>query len=114
MGFHLASGRAVIGILVAASVALLPIFGGFAVASSEQIVTSAHHCCDDMDMPAQTPMGMKDCQSSAGCAYKCFSLYVQTFSGPAVQPSPSEQLYPPLVRATYSIQISPPLHPPRA
>ena len=83
--------RTIVGMLVAASIALLPAATGMATPTSATIVTSTHHCCDDEDVPMQMPMGMKDCQSSAGCAFKCFGLYEVSFTGPTLQAPPSEQ-----------------------
>ena len=112
-GYRMRLARTIVGMLVAASIALLPATAGMATPNSATIVTSSHHCCDDEDMPMQMPMGM-DCQSSAGCAFKCFGLYEVSFAGPTLAASPSDQLYSALVQILDTVRTSPPLRPPRA
>jgi len=113
-GYQMRLARAIVGILVAASIALLPATTGMASPKSTTVVTSPHHCCDDEDMPMQIPMGMKDCQSSAGCAFKCFGLYGVTFAGPTLQAPRSEQPHTAIVQILDTVRTSPPLRPPRA
>jgi len=83
-------GRTILAFLVALSVAMLPMTGGFAlqkndVTASEVVVASAHDCCDDEGMPVDHMM--KDCHAAAGCASKCFSLYDAMLSSPIIHPS---------------------------
>ena len=124
---HAAFYRAIVSILVAAAIALLPALGAFAAAptehvfaSSGRVVISAYRCCggEDMaaheDMPANKPMGMKDCQSAAACAYKCFNVYYSAFSTPSVRPPPREPLYRTPALAIALARPNPPLRPPRA
>lgn len=106
--------RTIVGILVAASIALLPAAAGMSASRSETIVTSSHHCCDGEDMPMQMPMGMKDCQSSAGCVFKCFGLYTVLFTGPALQTPPTDEPHTAVVQIPDTIRTRPPLPPPRA
>ena len=109
--------RTIVGMLVAAAIALLPAAAGIAAPRSEMIVTivtTSHHCCDGEDMPMQKPMGMKDCQSSAGCAFKCFGLYNVSFTGPVLQAPPSDVPHTALVQIPDTVRTGPPLRPPRA
>ena len=109
-------GRVILVVLMAVSLATLPMAGAFAVPddepmASEVVVASAHDCCDHESMPADHMM--KECQASAGCAAKCFNFYAVTFSGVAI---------PSLIGGTesrfvsnpfYSQTASPPYRPPR-
>lgn len=106
--------RTIVGMLVAVAIALLPAAAGMAAPRSEMIVTASHHCCDGKDMPMQMPMGMKDCQSSAGCAFKCFGLYSVSFTGPALQAPASDEPHAILVQIPDTVHTRPPLRPPRA
>ena len=113
-GYRMRLARTIVGILVAASIALLPAATGMATPTSATIATSAYDWCDGEDMPMQKPMGMKDCQSSAGCAFKCFGLYGVTFAGPVLQAPPPDQPHTAIVQILDSVRTSPPLRPPRA
>ena len=107
--------RTVFITLVALSVALLPVAGAVAVPMdemtvSDEVVASAHDCCDHESMPADQ---MKDCQASAGCTAKCFNFYAVVFSGVAI-PSPiggTESHF--VSHAFHSETASPPFRPPR-
>jgi hypothetical protein len=82
-------GRIILTFLVALSLSMAPLAGAFAAAqdesaASEVIVTSGHDCCDHESMPT-SPMP-NECQASAGCLAKCFSLYGLELSGPTLSP----------------------------
>src|SRR5262249_15370452 len=95
-------GRTILTFLVAASLAMLPMAGAFAVPSdeairsdvvvasthdpcdhgsmnSEVVVASAYDCCNHGSMPADHMM--KGCDASAGCTAKCFSFVALVFAG---------------------------------
>jgi hypothetical protein len=127
-------GRTILTFLVAASVALLPTAGAFALPSdeptvsddviasghdrcdhasmaSEVVVASAHDCCDHQSIPADQVM--KECAASAGCTAKCFSVVALVFSSVAI-PSPTggtESHF--ASKPFYSQTGSPPFRPPR-
>jgi hypothetical protein len=128
-------GRTLLAFLVALSLALLPMAGAFALPSdeptgsdavvtsdhdhcdhaslgSEVMVASAHDCCDHQSIPADHMM--KDCNASAGCAAKCFSVVALVFSGVAIS-SPSDGTESHFIsKPFYSQTASPPYRPPRA
>ena len=127
-------GRIILTFLVAASLAMLPMAGAFAVPTDEPtisdvvaapahegcdhqsiasdvVVASAHDCCDHESMPADHVM--KECQASAGCVAKCFNFYAVVFSGVTI-PSPiggTESHF--VSNPFYSQTASPPYRPPR-
>lgn len=114
-GQSMVSMRVIVALLVALSVAMLPVAGGIAapasVPSNSKLVTSAHDCCDHDGMPSDDMT--KDCQAAAGCASKCFSLYDGMFASPVP--------HPPVTRAKASFgtepfrsqEGNPPFRPPR-
>ena|SRR5437660_11613793 len=118
----MAIARTIVAVWVAVSVALLPISGGIAVASTptmtaNAVAVSMPECCDHddgmaMDHTSMNRMG-NDCQANAGCAAKCFSLYGAIYWGP-VPPLPMAKLeLPPLTQQLRSQVDSPPFRPPR-
>jgi hypothetical protein len=128
-------GRIIFAFLVATSLAMLPMAGAFAVPSDEStisdvvaapahegcdhqsiasdvVVASAHDCCDHQSIPADHVM--KECQASAGCTAKCFSVVALVFSGMAI-PSPTGGTESHFVSNPFhSLTASPPYRPPRA
>lgn len=111
----MAIGRSILGIIVAAAIAWLPVVGGFGLASAASAATAVHHEISlGSDMPAQMPMGRSDCQSNAGCAFKCFSVYHVAVLTPAAPSPPSEPMRPALTRSIDAVQPYPPRRPPRA
>ena len=87
-GQFMVSVRTIFVLLVALSVAMLPVAGGIAapgeIPSASELATSAHDCCDHDGMPADNVM--KDCQAAAGCAAKCFSVCGMIVSSPLSHP----------------------------
>src|SRR5262245_38893344 len=128
-------GRTILAFFVAASLAMLPMAGAFAVPSdepmvsdvvvasahdccdhesmgSEVVVASSHDCCDHQSIPADHMM--KECHASAGCAAKCFNFYALVFSGVAI-PSPTGGTESHFASNPFCSQTaSPPYRPPRA
>jgi len=108
--------RTVFITLVARSVALLPVAGAVAVPMdemtvSDEVVASAHDCCDHEGMPADHLI--KECQASAGCASKCFSLYDPMFSSPMIHPPVAGAEPSFATKAFRSQEGNPPFRPPR-
>jgi hypothetical protein len=109
-------GRTILTFLVALSLAMAPVAGAFAmqkdaVTASNEVVASAHECCDDEGMPAEHVM--KECQASAGCTAKCFNFYAVIFSDVAMPPpiGGTESCF--VSNPFYSQTSSPPFRPPR-
>ncbi len=118
----MAIARTIVVIWVAVSVALLPIAGRMAVASTPMTtanptVMSTPACCDHddgmaMDHTSMNDMG-NDCQANAGCAAKCFSLCGAIFWGPVLHPAMAKAEPPPLTQHPRSQAGTPPFRPPR-
>ena len=127
-------GRTILAFLVALSLALLPMAGAFAVPSdepiasdvvvasadhhcdhesmdSEVVVASSHDCCDHQSIPADHMM--KECNASAGCTAKCFSVVALLFSGVEIPPPTGGTASPFVSNSFYSQTASPPYRPPR-
>jgi hypothetical protein len=128
-------GRTILTFLVASSLAMLPMGRAFvasgdeAMASevgvasahegcdhasmaSEVMVASAHDCCGHQSIPADHVM--KECQASAGCTAKCFSVVALVFSSVAI-PSPTGGTESHFASNPFCSQTaSPPYRPPRA
>ena len=109
-------GRTILAFLVALSLAMLPMAGAFAVPSDEPmvsdvVVASAHDCCDHESTPADHMM--KECQASAGCAAKCFSVVALVFSGVAISSPIGGTQSHFASNPFYSQTASPPYRPPR-
>ena len=108
--------RTIFVLLVIGSVAMLPVAGAVAIpndeiAVSDEVVVSAHDCCDHEGMPAGTMM--KDCQAAAGCTAKCFSVCGVMFSSPMIHP-PVTGAEPSFATKTFRSQEgNPPFRPPR-
>ena len=107
--------RAIIVLLVAFSVAMLPVAAGIAAPegthSTSKLVTSAHDCCDHDGMPVDNVI--KDCQAAAGCASKCFSVCGVVFSSAIIHP-PVTGAEPFFVTKNFRSQTGiPPFRPPR-
>lgn len=108
-------GRSILSIIVAAAIAWLPLVGGFARASAVSAATVVHlEMSLGSDIPQQMPMGTSDCQSNAGCAFKCFSAYHVALATPATRSALSEPMRPALTRSVDAISPHPPRRPPRA
>jgi hypothetical protein len=109
-------GRTILALLVALSLALLPLSRPFAMASDEttaatEAVASQDHHCDHDGMPGDR--GMKDCQASADCAAKCANAYAVVFSGVMI-PAPIGGMESSFISNPFhSLPASPPYRPPR-
>jgi len=118
----MAIARTIVAVWVAVSVALLPITGGMARASTpvptaKATIVSMPDCCDrddgmPMDHPSMNDMA-NECQANAGCAAKCFSLYAVIFWGPFLHPPVANVEPSPLTHLLRSQAGTPPFRPPR-
>jgi hypothetical protein len=103
--------RALLVVLVAMSVAMLPFAGGMARAMSHDTSLTAPQadCC-----PHGKPCEKNDCGSLAGCALKCFNFAGITVSGVVSKPNAEAVVSPALAGLTpHSNLTAPPLPPPR-
>jgi hypothetical protein len=102
--------RAIIAIVVALSVAMLPVTAGFAAASTSAGAAKID-CCHDHGMPCNK--AMDDGQATASCALNCFNYVGPNFSGLELVPAVAKAK--PLLasRLVRSRTASPPFHPPR-
>jgi hypothetical protein len=107
-------GRTILTFVLALSVAVLPIGSGFATPAAEpavaELTMSGHDCCDHDEMPINK---MKDCQASAACVTKCFSVCGVVWSSPIVHPPLTGVELPFVAEAYHSQSGSPPFRPPR-
>src|SRR5215510_12684993 len=127
-------GRTILAFLVALSLTMLPMAGAFAVPShepmesdvvmesadhhcdhesmgSEVVVASSHDCCDHQSIPADHMM--KECNTSAGCTAKCFSVVALLFSDVAIPPPTGGTASPFVSNSFHSQAACPPYRPPR-
>jgi len=106
--------RTIIVVLVAMSLAMLPVAGGMVVAESPGVAWTALQpdCCTH-GKPCEQK-GTKDCGSLAGCALKCFSFSV-ALAGPAAVTPPALALakFALIAQNFPSASDNPPLPPPR-
>jgi hypothetical protein len=72
--------RIILAVLIAMSVATLPIAGGVAAIAktADASMSAPMDDCDHRVMPCHK--GMADCQSMAACALKCFNFSGTSFS----------------------------------
>jgi hypothetical protein len=106
--------RTILVALIALSVAMLPVAGGFALTASHDATFSASHsdCCHQ-GKPCEKEMD--GCGSTAACAVKCFG-----FSGVSVESfaialrAPVSQRPDAVPSDLRSTSENPPLPPPRA
>ncbi len=102
--------RAIIAIVVALSVALLPATAGFA-AAAPSAGAAMTDCCHDHGMPCNKTMD--DCQAMATCALHCFNYTASNFSNFGLVPAVAKSK--PLFASEFfrSHTATPPFHPPR-
>ena len=128
-------GRTILAFLVTLALTMLPMAGAFAVPSDEPmdsdvviesadhrcdhesmgpevVVASSHDCCDHQSIPADHMM--TECNTSAGCTAKCFSVVALLFSGVTVAPPTGGIALPFISNSFHSQRASPPYRPPRA
>jgi len=99
--------RAILAVVLAFSIAMLPAIGGAAVASQSSVSSTSVSNGQD-GMPCN--QSMDDCKSSAGCALKCFNFsdaIVPELLPPRSDPEPSF-----VPKALRSHASSPPFRPP--
>ena len=105
--------RIILALLIALSVATLPVAGGIAtIAQSADISMAASmDGCDRPVMPCHK--AIDDCQSMASCALKCFNFSAMSFSIVPFQVVLADRT-PGFAAAPFRGQTSsPPLRPPR-
>ena len=117
MRCNMAIARTILGVLIALSVAMLPVAGAaaFKLKSQNTAEVSAsepmHDCCP----PTANPCGkaMDDCGSMATCAMKCFK-YSAGIPSPLAYSFTSEDVMPLFESIGFNSQIgSAPFRPPR-
>ena len=110
-------GRTIVALLVALTVAVLPLAGGPAAALDSvefSAVEPMHNCCDHGSPCDETSKAVIDCASMAACAVKCFS-YAGTVLPNAVVVRLGSSLDPVRDSDLVASQIgNPPFRPPRA
>jgi hypothetical protein len=111
----MSNGRAILALLIALSVALLPAAGGAGVKSSEpadmSVMEGMPDCCPQNADPCAK--AMDHCASMATCALKCFS-FAGAASSIIVFPSTFASMTIPLAANPFASQTgSPPFRPPR-
>src|SRR6266508_4638622 len=95
-------GRTIIALLVAVSVAMVPLAGTAAAGLKSAEISASqveHDCCDHGAPCSDTSKAMDDCASTAAYAAKCFN-YIATVPaeftvaslGPALQPMCGDNL----------------------
>jgi hypothetical protein len=107
-------GRTILAVVVAVSVAMLPVAGGATLntKSSEMSVSEPmHDCCPDHDKPCDRTID--DCTSMAACALKCCNFTGSFFSELVLPPIPASTVPVLVTGAVHSQSGSPPFRPPR-
>jgi hypothetical protein len=105
----MSTGRTILALLVALSVALLPAAAGAGV-SDMSAMADMHDCCPNAN---PCDKAMDDCGTMATCALKCFS-FAGTSSSIITFPSISAAMTAAFVSNPFSSQMgSPPFRPPR-
>jgi len=112
-------GRAILAVVIALSVAILPATAGFAAGGNTAEVSAsarAPDCDHHHDIPNNTTQKSTDgCDSMAGCALKCFNITVVSFSSLTISSSPSVALDPVRMESKVTARMgNPPFRPPRA
>jgi hypothetical protein len=112
--------RTILTLLIAASVALLPIAAGAMVGAnhSDAVIAASSapmpDCCDHDAAPCDQPhKSMGDCASMAACALKCFNFTATIVLGVSL-PEPIAASVPRLAGQRPDSQLGiPPFRPPR-
>jgi len=109
--------RTILAVLIAASVAMLPMGGGFGFKLKSQDATEIsavepmHDCCLSKAKPCS--QAVDDCGSMATCAMKCFN-YSSDVSSPLVLPFTVANVIPLFDSIGFHSQTgNPPFRPPR-
>jgi hypothetical protein len=108
--FLMRVNRAIIAILVALSVAMLPATAGFATASTSAGAAMTD-CCHHHGMPCNN--AVDDGQTMATCALHCFNYVGPNFSGFELVSVVAKTKPSFASRLVRSHTASPPFHPPR-
>ena len=116
-GMNKRIGRAILAVVIALSVAILPATAGFAAGGNTAEVSAsalAPDCDHHHDIPNNTTQKSKD-GCVAGCALKCFTTAVVSFSSLVFSSSPSVAVEPVRMESKVTSRIgNPPFRPPRA
>ncbi len=112
-------GKAILATIVALSVAILPMTAGFAAASkiaNTSVSVAVPDCDHHRDLPNDTtPKSTDGCDSMAGCALKCFTTTVVSFSSVSFVASAGTTIKQFRASENISAQMgSPPFRPPRS
>jgi hypothetical protein len=112
----MAVARTILALVIAVSLALLPVMGGFAAASMPvEGATAAMEpmpdCCDHDDMPMDHKAN--DCQTMPGCAAKCFCFCGVIVWGSIIHPDVACPQPMPMIFVLRSHVGAPPFRPPR-
>jgi hypothetical protein len=112
-------GKAILAMIIALSVAILPATAGFAAGGNTAEVSAsalAPDCDQRHDIPNNTTQKSTDgCDSMAGCALKCFTASIVGISGLTFSSSPSVAVEPVRMESKVTSRIgNPPFRPPRA
>ena len=112
-------GKAILAMVIALSVAVMPAAAGFATggkATEQAVSVTVPDCEHHNDQPNNTTQKSTDgCDSMAGCALKCFTTAVVSFSSLAFSSSPSVALEPVRMESKVTSRMgNPPFRPPRA
>ena len=116
---HNRVGRTILAIVVALSIAILPVAAAFATAGKTvepSISVTTPDCDHHHDRPSgKIPKNAGGCDSMADCAFKCFTTTAVSFSSVVFFPAP----YTALEHVAISDDISPhtgslPFRPPRS
>lgn len=110
--------RTIVAIVVAFSLAILPVVGGavaagtMAVAADSAATPSGHDGCDGADTPAHK--GMDGCQLGTACSFACLSFSAAFAADVVIQP-PAPHAAPAFVSQGHRLHAAyPPFRPPRA
>ena len=101
----MAFARTILAVLIAISVAMVPITGGAAISAKPVEMSMA----DQADMQCCPP---DDCKGSIACAFKCFNFVAAMFPAANTLPHIVDGSLQSFAGGTLDGYVSPPTHPP--
>src|SRR6185437_9763919 len=101
----MAPARMIFAVLIAISVAMVPVTGGAAISTKPAEMSTAANA----DMPCCAP---DDCKGSIACALKCFNFVATLFPAAVVLPPVVDESPQFFADGTLRGFVSPPTHPP--
>ena len=108
--------RTIVAVVVAISLAILPVVGGIAAPANMAMAAESvaapvdHDCCDDAGTPAHK--AMDECQRGTGCAFNCLSFVAPSCL--AVLPPPASAVGLAFAEQIHWLHAAyPPFRPPR-